>query len=185
MLTLARAEHLTTAEHTAGKVDLAIAVAASAQQFQSMAELRSVTIALTANGPAFVSLPMEECSLLCSNLLLNALQHSPRDTEVKVLLRTEGEMLELRIEDSGDGIEPALLPHVFERFSRGDPSRSRNTGGTGLGLAICKAIVDKAGGTIALHSEVGHGTTAVVRLPRAEQPAATAREPSLQAMPSV
>jgi signal transduction histidine kinase len=95
-------------------------------------------------------------------------------------------MLELRIEDSGDGIEPALLPHVFERFSRGDPSRSRNTGGTGLGLAICKAIVDKAGGTIALHSEVGHGTTAVVRLPRAEQPAATPPiEPSLQTTPSV
>jgi signal transduction histidine kinase len=93
--------------------------------------------------------------------------------------------VELRIEDSGDGIEPALLPHVFERFSRGDPSRSRNTGGTGLGLAICKAIVDKAGGTIALHSEVGQGTTAVVRLPRVVQSAATASvEPSLQATPS-
>ena len=185
MLTLARAEHLTTAEHTAGTVDLAIAVAASAQQFQSMAELRSVTIALVTRGPAFVGLPIEECSLLCSNLLLNALQHSPRDTEVKVLLHTEGEMVELRIEDSGDGIEPALLPHVFERFSRGDPSRSRNTGGTGLGLAICKAIVDKAGGTIVLHSEVGQGTTAVVRLPRAAQPTATApAEPSLQTTPS-
>jgi signal transduction histidine kinase len=185
MLTLARAEHPITAEHAAGTVDLAIAVAASAQQFQSMAELRSVTIALLTSGPAFVGLPIEECSLLCSNLLLNALQHSPRDTEVKVLLHAEGEMVELRIEDSGDGIEPALLPHVFERFSRGDPSRSRNTGGTGLGLAICKAIVDKAGGTIALQSEVGQGTTAVVRLPRAERPAATASvEPSLQATPS-
>ena len=185
MLTLARAEHLTTAEHTAGTVDLAIAVAASVQQFQSMAELRSVTVALVTSGPAFVGLPIEECSLLCSNLLLNALQHSPRDTEVKVLLRAEGEMVELRIEDSGDGIEPALLPHVFERFSRGDPSRSRNTGGTGLGLAICKAIVDKAAGTIALHSEVGEGTTAVVRLPRAKQPAATMSvEPSLQTTPS-
>ena len=185
MLTLARAEHPTPAQHAAGTVDLAVAVVASAQQFQSMAELRSVTIALLTSGPAFVGLPIEECSLLCSNLLLNALQHSPRDTEVNVLLHAEGEMVELRIEDSGDGIEPALLPHVFERFSRGDPSRSRNTGGTGLGLAICKAIVDKAGGTIVLHSEVGQGTTAVVRLPRAAQPTATApAEPSLQTTPS-
>ena len=170
MLTLARAEHPTTAEHAAGTVDLAVAVAASAQQFQSMAELRSVTIALVTSGPAFVGLPIEECSLLCSNLLLNALQHSPSILKSKCCCMPEGEMVELRIEDSGDGIEPALLPHVFERFSRGDPSRSRNTGGTGLGLAICKAIVDKAGGTIALHSEVGQGTTAVVRLPRVYNP---------------
>ena len=79
-----------------------------------------------------------------------------------MLLRPEMGWAELRIEDQGDGIEAALLPHVFERFSRGDPSRSRNTGGTGLGLAICKAIVEKAGGTIALESEPGAGTTAVV-----------------------
>jgi signal transduction histidine kinase len=185
MLTLARAEHLTTAEHAAGTVDLAVAVVASAQQFQSMAEVRSVTIALATSGPAFVCLPAEECSLLCSNLLLNALQHSPTRTEVKVLLHPEAEMVELRIEDHGDGIDPVLLPHVFERFSRGDPSRSRNTGGTGLGLAICKAIVDKAGGTIALHSEPRLGTTAVVRLPRAVRSAATAPvEPSLQTTPS-
>jgi signal transduction histidine kinase len=185
MLTLARAEHLTTAEHAAGMVDLAVAVVASAQQFQSMAEVRSVTIALATSGPAFVCLPAEECSLLCSNLLLNALQHSPTRTEVKVLLHPEAEMVELRIEDHGDGIDPALLPHVFERFSRGDPSRSRNTGGTGLGLAICKAIVDKAGGTIALRSEPRLGTTAVVRLPRAVRSAATAPvEPSLQTTPS-
>ena len=81
---------------------------------------------------------------------------------------------------------PALLPHVFERFSRGDPSRSRNTGGTGLGLAICKAIVDKAGGAIVLESVPGHGATAVVRLPVANSPAGTESiESSLQATPSV
>jgi len=93
--------------------------------------------------------------------------------------------VELRIEDQGDGIEPALLPHVFERFSRGDPSRSRNTGGTGLGLAICKAIVEKAGGTIALESELRRGTTAVVRLPRSVPSAvASPIEPTLHATPS-
>ncbi|MFL6427109.1 MAG: sensor histidine kinase, partial [Acidobacteriaceae bacterium] len=185
MLTLARAEHLTTAEHAAGITDLAAAVATTAQQFQSMAQVRSVMLTLVARDSGFVALSPEECSLLCSNLLLNALQHSPPQSEVRVELQSEAEWLELRIVDQGDGIDPALLPHVFERFSRGDPSRSRNTGGTGLGLAICKAIVDRAGGSIALQSEPGQGTTAVVRLPRAAKPPAPASdEGSLQTIPS-
>jgi signal transduction histidine kinase len=185
MLTLARAEHVTTAQHSAGTADLANAATATAQQFQSMAEVRSVTLTLAARESAFVPLSSEECSLLCSNLLLNALQHSPPHSEVRVVLQPEADWVVLRIEDQGDGIEPALLPHVFERFSRGDPSRSRNTGGTGLGLAICKAIVDRAGGTIALQSEPGQGTTAVVRFPRAASTGAIAPvEASLQATPS-
>jgi signal transduction histidine kinase len=185
MLMLARAEHSTDAERASGISDLAASVAMTTQQFQSMAEVRSVMLTLAASEPAFVSLSSEEGVLLCSNLLLNALQHSPPQTEVKVLLQADADSAELRIEDQGDGIEPALLPHVFERFSRGDPSRSRNTGGTGLGLAICKAIVDKASGTITLESEPGRGTTVVVHLPRAARPAATAPiEPTLQTTPS-
>jgi signal transduction histidine kinase len=122
--------------------------------------------------------------LLCSNLLLNALQHSPPQTGVKARLHAKTEWVELRIEDQGDGIDPALLPHVFERFSRGDPSRSRNTGGSGLGLAICKAIVDKAGGTIKLESEPDRGTTAVVRLPHTYPAIPAPKGSTLQAMPS-
>jgi signal transduction histidine kinase len=171
MLTLARAEQPAIAELGLATSDLAEAAATTAQHFQSMAEVRSVTLALAASQPVFVPLSIEECALLCSNLLLNALQHSPPQTEVKVRLLPEAAWVELRIEDRGDGIEPGLLPHVFERFSRGDPSRSRNTGGTGLGLAICKAIVDKGGGTIALESHLGEGTIAIVRLPRIAGPA--------------
>jgi signal transduction histidine kinase len=175
MLTLARAEHLTTAEHTHSTADLAAAATLIAQQFQSMAEVRWVTIRLAADEPTFVPLSGDECTLLCSNLLLNALQHSPPRTEIKMVLQAEVDSVELRVEDQGDGVDPALLPRVFERFSRGDPSRSRNTGGTGLGLAICKAIVEKAGGAIALESVPGRGATAVVRLPRAAAPATTER----------
>jgi signal transduction histidine kinase len=175
MLTLARAEQPAIAEHGSAISDLAAAAVTTAQHFQSMAEIRSVTLTPAVSQPVFVPLSTEECALLCSNLLLNALQHSPPQTEVKVLLlQPEALMVELRIEDRGDGIEPELLPHVFERFSRGDPSRSRNTGGTGLGLAICKAIVDKAGGTIALQSDPGEGTIAIVRLPRVAGPALAA-----------
>ncbi len=71
----------------------------------------------------------------------------------------------LEIEDHGEGIDPEALPHVFERFYRGDPSRTRSTGGTGLGLAICKAIVERAGGSIAIASQPGQGTTVTVHLP--------------------
>ena len=174
MLTLARAEQPAIAEHGSAISDLAASAATTTQNFQSMAEIRSVTLTLATSEPIFVPLSTEECALLCSNLLLNALQHSPPQTEVKVLLLPEALWIELRIEDHGDGIEPGLLPHVFERFSRGDPSRSRNTGGTGLGLAICKAIVAKAGGTIALQSHPGDGTIAIVRLPCVARPAIAA-----------
>jgi signal transduction histidine kinase len=185
MLTLARAEYSSNAERLSGISDLAVSAAATTQQFQSMAEVRSVMLTLTADEPTFVSLSPEEGALLCSNLLLNALQHSPPQTRVNMQLRPGTDWAELRVEDQGDGIEAALLPHVFERFSRGDPSRSRNTGGTGLGLAICKAIVEKAGGTIALESEPSVGTTAVVRLPRVTRsPAPAAIAHSLLTTPS-
>ncbi len=185
MLTLARVEHFVSKPSGESTADLAAVAKTTAQQLQSMADVRSVKLSVAAAGPLPVALLPEECALLCSNLLLNALQHSGPQTEVAMLLKLEGDSIDLRIVDQGDGIDPALLAHVFERFARGDPSRSRNTGGTGLGLAICKAIVDKAGGRIALESEPGHGTTAVVRLPHAVGiPADSPAMPELQATPS-
>jgi|HubBroStandDraft_4_1064222.scaffolds.fasta_scaffold1914056_1 signal transduction histidine kinase len=69
------------------------------------------------------------------------------------------------VQDFGTGISPESLPHVFDRFFREDSSRSRETGGAGLGLSICKAIVEKAGGSIEIESEKGKGTIVKVRLP--------------------
>jgi signal transduction histidine kinase len=177
MLLLARAEAAATAESTAPVADLAGCAQATVRQFRPMAEVRSVALSLFAPEPLPVPLSNEECALLCSNLVLNALQHSRAHSEVRVQVEASGSEVVLRVEDQGDGIDPALLPHVFERFSRGDPSRSRNTGGTGLGLAICKAITERAGGTITLDSELERGTTAIVRLPRA--PAAPAQSKAL------
>ena len=76
-----------------------------------------------------------------------------------------GRSAELAIEDDGEGIAAQDLPHVFDRFYRGDPSRSRNTGGTGLGLAICKAIASRWQGTIDIASDLGIGTRVTVRFP--------------------
>jgi two-component system OmpR family sensor kinase len=72
-------------------------------------------------------------------------------------------VIELR--DTGRGIAPEDLPHLFERFWRGDHSRARSTGGAGLGLSICKAIVDSCGGEIAVSSRLGEGTCVTVKLP--------------------
>ena len=127
-------------------------------------------------APEGIQVPLapEDCNLLLSNLLLNALQHSPAASTVEIQLTLETGAPRLAavvlIQDHGDGIPAEALPHVFDRFYRGDPSRARTTGGTGLGLAISKAIVTKAGGSISIASQPDpaqpeQGTTVKVQLP--------------------
>jgi signal transduction histidine kinase len=168
MLTLARVENADSADNRAGSsTNLSEALSQVIEQFSSMADLRGIQIVRSSRGPFYVALKAEDCGLLLSNLLLNALQHSTRGSQVMILTREAGGQIEIRFEDQGDGIPPEALPHIFERFYRGDPSRNRNTGGTGLGLSICKAIVDAAGGEITIDSTIRLGTTVVVRLPSA------------------
>jgi signal transduction histidine kinase len=170
MLTLARFDNLEKyATVTVANTDLDQSIRQVEQQFRSMAELRGVSVVLEIQEPLPVSVSAEEATLLLSNLLLNALQHSGRATQTKISARSSPDWIELVITDQGEGIDPGALPHVFERFYRGDPSRNRNTGGTGLGLSICKAIVDAAKGEIRVESSPGLGTTVTVRLPASLQ----------------
>ncbi len=74
---------------------------------------------------------------------------------------SEGE-IRLDVQDAGEGISAQHLPFIFERFYRGDASRSRETGGTGLGLSICRAIVNAYGGEIAIESQEGKGTLVTI-----------------------
>jgi len=74
------------------------------------------------------------------------------------------------VADSGEGIDPALVPTLFDRFTRADAARGRETGGTGLGLAICRAIVEAHSGTISVASAPGRGATFTVELPRMAAP---------------
>jgi two-component system OmpR family sensor kinase len=103
-----------------------------------------------------------------TNLLANARTHTPAGTEVTVALRAEGvepyEVAVITVTDNGPGIAPELLPEVFERFARGDSSRSRAAGSTGLGLAIVTAVVAAHNGTVSVQSIPGN-TVFTVRLP--------------------
>lgn len=102
-----------------------------------------------------------------TNLLTNAIHFTPADGAITLRTDYDDRSARFTIRDTGPGIAPDQLPHLFERFRRADASRTRATGGTGLGLAICKAIVEAHGGNIAVESEIGSGSTFTVLLPSA------------------
>jgi signal transduction histidine kinase len=100
-----------------------------------------------------------------NNLISNALRHTARG-RVSVWVRRSGPGVEVTVSDTGEGIRAEDLPHIFERFYRGDASRSRSRGtGAGLGLAIARGIVRAHGGDIQVESEIGKGTQFTFRIP--------------------
>lgn len=99
------------------------------------------------------------------NLLSNALQYTPQGGRVRIKGWQEGSEVVLRVCDTGPGVAPEDLPHLFERFYRADKSRSRATGGSGLGLAIVRSLVELHGGRVKAESELGKGTCFTVWLP--------------------
>jgi signal transduction histidine kinase len=102
------------------------------------------------------------------NLVTNAIKYTPRGGTIDLSLADHEEAISITVRDTGIGIAPGDLPHIFDRFWRADPARSR-TGdrpGTGLGLAITKWIAEAHGGGITVQSRPGRGTTFTVRLPR-------------------
>ncbi|WP_207898091.1 sensor histidine kinase [Amycolatopsis pittospori] len=116
-------------------------------------------------GPLLVRGDVQRLHQVLSNLLSNARTHTPPGTTVVTTLsRSQDGTAVLTVTDDGPGIAPELLPSVFERFARGDSSRSRNAGSTGLGMAIASAIVVAHHGTIEVHSRPGH-TEFAVHLP--------------------
>jgi signal transduction histidine kinase len=165
MLALAQAESA-EARPQAHAADVSECVGQAVSALETVAARRGVKV-LQGAGLKSIQVPVaaEDCRLLFSNLLLNALQHSPAGSAVEIGADVAAAHAVVVIRDHGDGIAAEALPHVFDRFYRGDPSRTRNTGGTGLGLSICKAIVTRAGGSIAIVSETDRGTNVTVRLP--------------------
>jgi two-component system sensor histidine kinase BaeS len=99
------------------------------------------------------------------NLVANAVRHTPQDGRITLRAHRGEDEVVVEVSDTGSGIAPGDLPHVFNRFWRADRSRSRATGGRGLGLAITRQLVAAHGGTVSVVSALGEGTTFTVRLP--------------------
>lgn len=170
LLTLARADE-GRAPLTVAPTDLRDLVAEAAETAGLLAEAGGVTVeSSTPSGPVLLSVDAHRIRELLLNLVTNAVKYTPAGGTVSIELEEGERAVVLRVRDTGIGVAPGDLPHIFERFWRADPARSR-TGdrpGVGLGLAITKWIAEAHGGSITVQSRPGRGTVFTVLLPRKE-----------------
>jgi len=149
-------------------VDVGACARDVAETFGPTAEDAGLTLACSSpDAPCLVKGNAGQLERLFSNLVDNAIRHTPAGGNIAISARAEHGRRLVMVSDTGCGISPEALPHVFERFYRGDESRSRETGDFGLGLSICKQIVENYAGSISIESAVGQGTTVNIVLPAA------------------
>lgn len=161
LLALARADAGTPIRHERVELDrLVMEVLGETKRLA-----REHRLAVDGLEPCTVSGDPDRLRQLLVILLDNALKYTPPGGRVALRLRRERDTAVITVSDTGVGISSEHLPHVFERFYRVDPGRSRDPGGTGLGLPIARWIVEQHGGSIELTSRPGEGTAAHVRLP--------------------
>src|SRR5262249_5352433 len=121
---------------------------------------------VSAAAPVIVEGDIERINQVAGNLLSNAVKFTPQGGRIRVEVVAVDPDAELHVIDTGIGIAPAFLPHVFDKFRQGDGSFTRRYGGLGLGLAIVRRLVELHGGPVeALSEGEGKGATFVVRLP--------------------
>jgi len=151
--------------YTRTPTDLAELAAAGVTAQLAVAAAAGVTLEVEAAAPVWVSADQDRMRQVLGNLLTNAIRYTDRGGRVVVRARAEAGEAVLSVEDTGVGIAPGDVPHVFERFWRADPARQRATGGSGLGLTIAQRIVTDHGGRIEVVSRPHLGTTFTVRFP--------------------
>lgn len=145
-------------------IELNRVVQDAVEMLQPLAEERQVT--LRCHGvPVTVDADQEQILQLITNLVTNAIRYNRPGGTVDVQILPEGDVVRIRVQDTGVGIPADDLPRIFNRFYRVDKARSHAEGGCGLGLAICQNIVEAHGGTISATSIFGEGATVEVRLP--------------------
>jgi two-component system sensor histidine kinase BaeS len=153
--------------------DLREPVAEAAETAGMLAEGKGITVT-TEMPQAPVVLPLDRSRIrqLLLNLATNAVKYTPPNGSVHLELDDRGDRVVILVRDTGVGIAAGDLPHVFDRFWRGDPSRSRTGAppGTGLGLAITRWIAEAHGGQIEVQSRPGRGSTFTVTIPRSPAP---------------
>ena len=141
-----------------------------AAQAEGLAEERGITLSLEVPGPVTVIGDEARLIQVIINLVDNALRYTNGGGQVLLSLQATEAAAQLVVRDTGVGIAPEHLSHIFERFYRADPSRTRTGGsGTGLGLALVEWIVRMHGGSVGVRSQVGHGSTFTVTLPLTPQ----------------
>jgi signal transduction histidine kinase len=167
MLRLARAEQW--AQNPQGReldvIDINSTCEEAVERIRGLAGSRNTSLHLATNGPVPFRADPEDLQLVWTNLLENAVRHSPEGASVEVQVAPTVDKVQISFQDHGIGIPANDLPRIFDRFYRGDRSRTRATGGFGLGLAISKALVEAYGGSIAAESAPGKGTRMTVELP--------------------
>jgi heavy metal sensor kinase len=152
------------------RIDLSDLLAAIAEQIQPLADLQQIQFSTHIVPNLQIQGSPDHLIRLFLNLLDNAVKYTPAQGEVNLTAVVQEDCIQIGVSDTGIGISPEHLPHLFERFYRVDRSRSRTMGGTGLGLAIAQEIVHRHQGAIAVHSQMGQGTTFTVTFPNYSSP---------------
>ena len=141
------------------------AIAASAIERSRALGERHLTLDAPAADDVVVRGDPDALEGVLLNLIGNAIRHTSTDGDVAVRVERRGTAVAVVVADNGEGIDPADLDTIFDRFTRADTARRRDTGGAGLGLAICRAIVEGHGGSIEASSTLGAGASFTVLLP--------------------
>ncbi|TDF94770.1 sensor histidine kinase [Paenibacillus piri] len=164
LLTLARADS-NQEEMMLKPLSLDTVIREAMQKFEPLAELKRQKLEMNLENGLEMTGDSERLHQLVVILLDNSMKFTPEKGMIRVLACRNGQHIEVVVEDTGIGIPAEDLPHIFDRFYRGDKARTRSSGGTGLGLAIAKWIATKHGGDITVASAIGQGTTVTLRLP--------------------
>ncbi|MDI2588418.1 ATP-binding protein [Psychrobacillus sp. NEAU-3TGS] len=140
------------------------------QKFDQIAKEKNIGLYFEHTLSESIHLQLDEDRMeqVLTNLIDNALRHTPKDGSVTVNLSKTAGQIVIQVKDTGYGIPKEDLPYVFERFYKADKARTRGKSGTGLGLAIAKNIVERHDGSLSVESEVEVGTTFIIKLPLSE-----------------
>jgi signal transduction histidine kinase len=158
LLLIARSENHSS--HAMEKIDIAKLVRSTCERLRSLARDKSIQLDVSAKIPVFIKGSETRFERVITNLLQNAIEHTPENGSVTVCLTQDRSEALVTIADTGSGISEKDLQHIFKRFYKGE-----SASGSGLGLSIVKELVTQHGGTVAIVSEQGSGTIVTVKLP--------------------
>jgi heavy metal sensor kinase len=164
ILTLARAES-GQIRLTFAPVDVGALAASLVEQLEPVAQARTIDLRCERNGTVMVKGDAGWLQRLLLNLLDNAIKFTREGGQVVLRVSHDAGRARIDVRDTGIGMPPEVMPHVFERFFQADPARSSVNDGAGVGLSLVKWIVDRHDGTITVNSSLGEGSTFTVRLP--------------------